>query len=279
MKKRSCFTLIELLVVIAIIAILAGMLLPALQQARARAYAAACVNNMGNLAKAWAIYVEDYAGVYPALWNGGAYSKSTRKWCLSNLVQGHTPGVRGGYFAPYLGVNIADSVEAGGGLGGFYKTSAGKLYKDFLFCPAREGVMREIIASKGSGASGGNGIGMNCREQGKKLSKVRNASRSMAGGESPFGMFYLDRKAAKSTEETYFLPVFPHFNPNPADNEAGRQQLATGPGSTTLFFFDAHVAMLERNRFPSAERMGDSQASGAYYSTFWMPISATNNKW
>ncbi|MBI3990900.1 MAG: DUF1559 domain-containing protein [Candidatus Omnitrophica bacterium] len=72
-KKRAAFTLIELLVVIAIIAILAAMLLPALNSAREKARQAVCVSNLKNLSLAIELYRGDNISFWPPGAGAGSY--------------------------------------------------------------------------------------------------------------------------------------------------------------------------------------------------------------
>ncbi len=83
------FTLIELLVVIAIIAVLASMLLPALNQAREKSKAITCASNQKQLGTSFTSYSSDYNGFLPALNPAAGWSTFVKKgWWPNTLVKG-----------------------------------------------------------------------------------------------------------------------------------------------------------------------------------------------
>jgi prepilin-type N-terminal cleavage/methylation domain-containing protein/prepilin-type processing-associated H-X9-DG protein len=134
-SRRRGFTLIELLVVIAIIAILIGLLLPAVQKVREAAARAQCQNNLKQFGIAIHSY-HDAVGVIPYLRSGGGQNRHT--WALLILPYIEQDNVLRTYQDTFTGTNKTDGFNNHTSTEPAMVTARQATVKTFL-CPSRHG--------------------------------------------------------------------------------------------------------------------------------------------
>ena len=264
-QARSVFTLIELLVVIAIIAILASMLLPALQQARQRGQNIKCLSNHIQIGKGLLMYSDNFNGYFIPYRILEPGNSSSSYWYNNTQLLSYIGGQSGSY------VNV----------GGWCRYKDGTTETDRFACPSRNpsNYLTDLLSS-GSKRVYAYSLGINTNLAANvhkgvtlyKYTRVRKPSRLSYLSELPIasdggngnGLY------GPKLENNSVRIGCPHNTNIPAE-----MLLQYGPGSANVLFADGHAASVDRNRIPYRTSVTPDNTN----SSFWKPHDFTSDSW